>query len=186
MTRNYSLEAKVKEAAAAAGALVSAIDDFALDVQSFAVTKAEEIPAWIEKCKVERPHRFAVQSDHDAELCRQAFVAKNVTAQGKLYTAVGEARFNVLKAQWADGIPESEKKRMNGNADHKNNPWNAEGNVHKSGRYTEDAIKRQMSTVRAMGPERAAEVAAVVGARLGQIYAPGYRNAVGNVSIRGG
>lgn len=188
MSCNFYLEAQVKEAAQAAGALEDALADFELDVQAFRLTKAEEIPAWIAKTKTEFPHRYAVQSDHDAEMCRQAFISKNKTIEGQLYMAVGEKRFNELKAQWADGIPESEKKRMNGSADHKNNPWNAEGNIHTNGglrgRYTEDAIKRQMSCVRAMGPERAAETAAVVGARLGQIYAPGYRNAVGSISVR--
>ncbi len=177
MARNFHLEGLLKEAAAAAGAREEALADFELDVQAFRITKAEEIPAWVERCKTEMKHRFAIQSDHDAELCHKAFVLKNKTAEGALYKSVSPDRFEQLKVQWANGVPESEKTRFNG-SDHKNNPWAAiETNINtKTGRYLEDAIKRQMSCVRAMGPERAAETAAVVGARLGQIYAPGFAN----------
>ena len=126
MSRNFYLEAQVKEAAQAAGALENALADFELDVQAFRLTKAEEIPAWIAKTKTEFPHRYAVQSDHDAELCHKAFVLKNKTAEGALYKSVSPDRFEQLKVQWADGVPESEKTRFNGGGgDHKNNPWAA-------------------------------------------------------------
>ena len=68
MERNFLLEAQMKEAAAAAGCFESALPDFELGVQTFCVTKESEIPAWIEKCRTEKPHRFAVQNDHDAAL----------------------------------------------------------------------------------------------------------------------
>jgi hypothetical protein len=187
MSRNFYLEAQVKQAAAAAGALEAALQDFEIDVQTFAITKADEIEAWIAKCKVEKPHRFAIQGDADAEMCHRAFVLKNKTDESKLYLAVGERRYQELKAQWADGIPESEKKRLNGSANHENNPWAAvAGNIRKDGRYTEDAIRRQMSAVRGMGTDskgglKAAGIAAAVGARLGQLYAPGFANKLGSV-----
>ncbi len=175
MGRNFLLEAEMKEAATAAGCLESAFGDFELDVQTFKVTKADEIPKWIERCKTEKPHRFAVQTDHDAELCQKAFIFKNKTAETHLYRAVGEKRFGELKALYANGLPESEKKRLNGSADHKTNPWTAEGNTDARGRYTDAAIAKQMSLVRATGPVKAAQVAAVVGSRLGDIYAAGFK-----------
>jgi hypothetical protein len=174
MSRNFRLEAEMKEAATAAGCLESALGDFELDVQAFRVTSASEIPAWVEKCRAEKPHRFAVQTDHDAELCQSAFVFKSKTAEGTLYKAVGEKRFEELKALYANGLPESEKKRLNGSADHKTNPWAAEGNTDARRRFTDAAITKQMSLVRAVGPERAAAIGAVVGSKLGDLYAAGF------------
>ncbi|MGH9807694.1 MAG: hypothetical protein ACRD9W_10620, partial [Terriglobia bacterium] len=84
--------------------------------------------------------------------------------------------YKELKAMYANGIPESVKKK-NGTADHSKNPWAPiETNINpKTGRYTEDAIRRQMSLCRATGPEKAAQVAASVSAKLGDIFAPGFR-----------
>jgi len=66
------------------------------------------------------------------------------------------------------------------------NPWEPEGNTDpRTGRYSEGAIGRQMSCTRALGPEKAAEIASKVGAVLGQIYAPGFHGKIGNPSIRG-
>jgi len=177
MPRNFRLEAEVKEAATAAGCLSSALPDFEMDVQTFAVTNASEIPAWIERCKATKPHRFAIQSDHDAELCKSAFVFKNKTAESRLYRTVGEARFGELKALYANGLPESEKKKLNGNGDHTKNPWIGAGdNINpKTGRYTDAAITRQISLVRAIGVEKAAAVAASVHSKLGDIYAAGFK-----------
>jgi hypothetical protein len=175
MARNFLLEAQMKEAAVTAGCLESALADFELDVQTFAVTAASEIPAHIEKCRTEKPHRFAIQSDHDAELCQRAFVFKNLTAEIQLYKAVGEQRFGELKALYANGVPESEKKKLNGSADHSKNPWAAtEANVDKRGRFSDDAIHRQMSLCRAVGPEKAAQISASVGSKLGDLYAAGF------------
>lgn len=176
MSRNFTLEAQLKEAARAAGALQSALPDFEGDVQIFAITTAEEIPAWIERCKKERPHRFAVQGDHDAELARKAFVGHHKTSEGLLFRAVGKERFEELKAIYANGVPESEQKRTG--ADHSKNPWAPiESNINlKTGRYTEAAVKRQFSTVRALGVQKAAEIAAGVGAKPGDIFAPGFKN----------
>ena len=140
------------------------------------MTSAGEIPAWIEKCRTERPHRFAIQSDHDAELCQRAFIFKNLTAEMQLYKAVGEKRFEELKALYANGLPESEKKKTERQRRSFQNPWAAtETNINpKTGRYTDDAIHRQMSFCRAAGPEKAAQVAASVSAKLGDIFAPGF------------
>lgn len=64
------------------------------------------------------------------------------------------------------------KARSNG-GNHETNPWNAAGNTTASGRYTDAAIAKQLSFTRTVGPEKAASTAAAVGARLGDIYAPG-------------
>lgn len=178
MSRNFLLEAKLKEAAAAAGALQSALSDFEDDVSAYRITAESEIPQFIEQCKKEKPHRFAVQSDHDAALCVQAFVTGNLTAQGKLFNAVGEARFNELKKLYADGVPESEKKRT-GSPDHAKNPWApTPANIKPNGRFTEDAVSRQMSLVRAIGAEKAGDIASRVGCRLGDLYAAGFKSKV--------
>lgn len=190
MARNYALEGELKEAARAAGALESALQDFELDVQVFRITKAEEIPTWIAKTKTEFKHRYAIQSDHDLALVHKAFVLKNKTAEGDLYKSVSPQRFEELKAQWSNGVPEHAKAQFK-DTDHASNPWAATPSNcdMKTGRYNDDAIKRQMSAVRGMGTDnkgglKAASVAAAVGAVLGQLYAPGFRSPVGNVSIR--
>ncbi len=66
------------------------------------------------------------------------------------------------------------------------NPWepSPENCDQRTGRYHAGAVDRQMSCVRALGPEKAAEIASKVGAALGQIYAPGFGNKIGNPSIR--
>ncbi len=91
-TRNYMLEGQLQEAARVAGALEAAIQDFALDAQSFRVTKAEEIPAWIEKSKTEYPHRWKPGgSDDDDQLFADAFgETPNYTAQGRVVAKYGE------------------------------------------------------------------------------------------------
>jgi hypothetical protein len=175
MARNFILEAQLKEAAVAAGALESALEDFAMDVETFAITKENEIPPWIEKCRGEKPHRFAIQSDHDAERCQKAFLFGNMTEQSRLFREVGEKRFAELKKLYSNGLPESEKKRLNGSADHSKNPWNAAGNTDHRGRFTDEAIRKQMSFCRAAGPEKAAQVAATAGSKLGDLYAAGFR-----------
>jgi hypothetical protein len=174
MSRNFLLEAQMKEAATAAGCLESALGDFELDVQTFKVTKADEIPAYIEKCRTEKPHRFAVQTDHDVELCQSAFIFKNKTAESRLYKAVGEQRFGELKALYANGLPESEKKRLNGSADHSKNPWRGTPDNLEPGssKYSAAAFKAQVSIVRALGVEKAAALAAACGAKVGDVRAP--------------
>jgi hypothetical protein len=158
MPRNFYLEAQLKEAATAAGALESSLPDWELDVEAYRLTNASEIEAWVQKAKKEYPHRFAVQSDHDAELCRAAFIDKNKTAESKLYIAVGEARYKELKALYANGIPESEKKRLNGSADHAKNPWSTHPDwIDHRGRYSAKAIGRQCQIVKSLGETKAAE-----------------------------
>jgi hypothetical protein len=171
MARNFRLEAEMKEAATAAGCLESALADFEMDVQVFAVTSASEIPAWVEKCRTEKPHRFAIQSDHDAEQCQRAFIFMNMTAQSQLYKTVGEKRFNELKALYANGVPESEKKRS---ADHKTNPWRGTPDNLEPGsnKYSAKAFAAQVSVVRALGVEKAAALAAACGAKVGDVRAP--------------
>jgi hypothetical protein len=174
MSRNFRLEAEMKEAAVAAGCLESALPDFEMDVQTYAVTSAAEIPKWIEKCKTAKPHRFAVQTDHDAELCQKAFLFKHKTSESQLYRAVGEQRFNELKQMYASGLPESEKKRLNGSADHSKNPWRAtpDNLEPNSNRYSAAAFKAQVSIVKSLGLAKAAALAAACGARVGDVRAP--------------
>ena len=121
-----------------------------------------------------KPHRFAVQTDHDAELCQSAFIFKNKTAESRLYRAVGEKRFGELKALYANGLPESEKKRLNGSADHSKNPWRGTPDNLEPGstKYSAAAFKAQVSIVRALGVEKAAALAAACGAKVGDVRAP--------------
>lgn len=174
MSRNFRLEAEMKIAAAAAGCLEFALADFELDVQTFCVTKESEILAWVEKCRTEKPHRFAVQTDHDAELCKSAFLYRNKTAESWLYREVGERRFAELKALYSNGVPESEKKRLNGSTDHSKNPWRGTPDNLEPGstKYSAAAFKAQVSIVRALGVEKAAALAAACGAKVGDVRAP--------------
>ena len=125
-------------------------------MEGYRITSRDEIPAWIERAKQEFPHRFRTQSDGDAELAHSAFVLKNLTAAGKLFSLVGGKRYEELKAQWSNGVPKSEKIRLNGKGDHSTNPWAAtEGNINpKTGRFTDAAIAKQMSVVRGLGAEK--------------------------------
>lgn len=169
MPRDVALAAQLRAAAEQAGALPSALADFDTDVDVFAITKPEEIPAWIETCKKDKFHRFKFQSDVEVELLTAAFVRGNKTAEGRLFNAVGAERYAELKKSFADGTLNLPKPK---DADHTKNPWAAvDKNIDKRGRYTDDAIKRQMSLTRAVGVERAAQIAASVGNKLGDLYA---------------
>ena len=170
---DYLMRAKIQEACAAAGVLESAFDDFIVDHEAFKFTEAE-IGTYIEKCRTEKPHRFAIQNDHDAELCQSAFIAKNMTAQSRLFREVGQQRFAELKSLYAAGIPESVKKKLNGNADHKNNPWaNVPENLDpKTGMYNAKAVGKMAALAKAMPLPKVAEIAASVGARIGDVRPP--------------
>ena len=133
--------------------LQSALDDFVVDHDAFKFTE-DELPAYIEECRKSKPHRFAFQSDHDVALCTSAFVSKNKTDEGVLFRSVGPARFNELKAMYADGIPASAKKPDGGKS---TNPWSAE---------LWDP-RRQISIVKGLGIAKASEMAAHAGSFVG-------------------
>ena len=151
--KNYALEARIKEQCEAAGVLKSALDDFVVDHDAFKFTEAD-LPAYIEQCRKDKPHRFAVQNDHDVALCTSAFVSKNKTDEGRLLRSVGAARFTELKAMYADGIPASVKKPDAGKS---TNPWSAE---------LWDP-RRQISIVKGLGIAKASEMADHAGSFVG-------------------
>jgi hypothetical protein len=153
MAKNYALEVRIKEACEAAGVLKSALDDFIVDYDAFKFTE-EELPGFIEQCKKDKPHRFAIQSDHDVALCTSAFVAKNKTDEGRLLRSVGPDRFADLKTMYANGLPVLLKK-SDGNGS--TNPWSAEA----------WDTRRQISIVKGLGLAKAAEMAASCGSFVG-------------------
>lgn len=166
--RNYVLEGELQDAALRAGALESSLADFALDVQVYRVTDRSEIAAFVAQAKVDFPHRFAIQSDHDAELCRAAFIDKNKTAESRLYLAVGAQRYIELKTLYSNGLPESEKKKLNGSTDHAQNPWSSHpDNLDARGKYNAKAIGRQCQIVKSLGEAKATSIAASVSSKLG-------------------
>jgi len=55
MSRSLTLEGQPKEAARTPGALQSALSNFEGDVQTYAITSAEEIPVWIAKMPAVHP-----------------------------------------------------------------------------------------------------------------------------------
>jgi hypothetical protein len=169
---DYLMQARIKEACAAAGVLESAFDDFIIDHEAFKFTEAE-IGTYIEQCRTEKPHRFAIQNDHDAELCQSAFIAKNMTAQSRLFREVGSQRFAELKALYADGVPESVKKNTK-TLDHSKNPWaNIPENLDaKTGMYNARAVGRMAALAKAMPLPKVAEIAASVGAKIGDVRPP--------------
>jgi hypothetical protein len=136
------------------------------------------------------PPKWAVQDvgQVDPAILAQA-VAGSITAKGAVCRALNNdvaATEKLIAAERAKTASGDDKEfeefkrwkasRSNGNGScHEKNPWSAEGNTDARGRYTDAAIARQMSLVRATGPEKAAQVAASVSAKLGQIYAPGFK-----------
>ncbi len=166
--RNFVLEGELKDAALRAGALESSLPDWEIDVDAYRITNRSEIAAFVSQAKVDFPHRFAVQSDHDAELCQQAFVAKNKTAESRLYLAVGGQRYKELKRLYANGLPESEKTKLYGSTDHAQNPWSSHpDNLDARGKYNAKAIGRQCAIVKNLSEVKAAQIAASVGSKLG-------------------
>lgn len=185
--RNYALEALLMEAAEKAGALPSAIQDFALDVQDFRITSASEIPAWIEACKKDKSHRFAIAGTENNELFIRAFAHGNLSAQGVVVKTLGEDRAREVAAQFGTTlggkpgtIPESLKANIP-DFDHtkpSTNPWSAHpSNLDAQGRYSARAITSQASVVKALGAEKASAIARAAGAKLGDIRPPGKRRA---------
>jgi len=167
MSRNWFLIGELRQAAESAGALASSAPDWEDDVDAFRITNKSEIDAWIERCKVDRPHRFALQSDHDIALAQSGFIDGNLTAQSKLYLAVGEHRFAELKKMYANGQPEAVKKKV-GSTDHSKNPWsNHPDNLDERGRYSAKALTKQGQLVKSIGEVKAAGIAAAVGSKLG-------------------
>ena len=174
MPQDYVAENEIRTACANAGVLTTAVEDFIVDFQNYKFTR-DEAGAYIDRMRVEKPHRFALQSDHDIELATRAFVAGNLTAQGQLYRSAGLARYNELKTLYANGIPESVKKQQKPGSDndHARNPWNpALYTDPKTGRYTARALTLQGQCVKAMGVERASQIASVFGAKIGDTRPP--------------
>ncbi|HUI12570.1 MAG TPA: hypothetical protein VL048_03765 [Xanthobacteraceae bacterium] len=170
MDIDYGFQSEIQSACARAGVLPTAIADFVADASAYKFGR-DEIGKYIDQMRVERPHRFAMQTDFDAELATKAFVARNMTAQSQLYRTVGPQRFDELKKMYANGVPESVKK-LKPNADHARNPWSSEHADPKTGRYTARAMTLQSNLVRSIGAAKAAEIAAAVGAKIGDVRPP--------------
>jgi len=115
------------------------------------------------------------------QLFRQLHGAKPKSAEAETRAAV-ESLINAERTKAAGGDDKDfedfkrwKASRSNGSANHEKNPWTAAGNTDARGRFTDAAIAKQMSFVRAVGPAKAAQVAAVVDSRLGDLYAAGFK-----------
>jgi hypothetical protein len=124
----------------------------------------------------------------DPALLEAAFIKNNWTARSHVVRAAGSvAEADRLAQQFgltgvndrrAGTRPQQQsEKKPDVNADHAKNPWApTEGNINpKTGRFTEAAIERQFKFTRAVGIQTAAQVAAAVGCRPGDLYASGYK-----------
>lgn len=161
---------EIQTACAVAGVLPTAIDDFVCDAENYQFDR-NEIGKYIDRMRAERPHRFALQTDFDIDLCTKAFVNKNMTAQSHLYRSVGPQRFEELKKAWADGIPQDVQKKLRPAADQSRNPWSRAHTDPKTGRFTPRAMTLQSNLVKAIGYAKASEIAAAVGAKIGDTKA---------------
>jgi len=170
MNIDYSFQSEIQSACARAGVLPTAIDDFVTDAENYKFSR-DEIGKYIDQMRVERPHRFAMQTDFDVELATKAFINRNMTAQSQLYRTVGPQRFEELKKMWANGIPEDVQKKLRPAADQSRNPWSRAHTDPKTGRYTAKAMTLQSNLVKAIGLTKASEIAAAVGARVGDTKA---------------
>jgi hypothetical protein len=169
MDLDSSFKSEIQTACARAGVLPTAIDDFVADAENYKFSR-DEIGKYIDEARQTKPHRFAMQTDFDVELATRAFVNKNMTAQGRLYATVGPQRFEELKKMWANGIPEDVQKKLRPAADQSRNPW-SRAHTDANGRYTARAMTLQSNLVKAIGIAKASEIAAAVGAKVGDTKA---------------
>lgn len=173
--RNFYLEAQLKEAAVAAGALEQSLPDWELDVQVLRVRKAADIEAWIEQTKKDYPHRFTMSETENHQLYADAFgPTPNYSKQAEVVRLVGEDRARQIAEEFGTAlgstkpgkVPEHIKPKAP--ADPKTNPWsNHRDNVDSNGRFNAKAITRQANTVKGVGETAAAGIAAAVGCKLG-------------------
>ncbi len=122
----------------------------------------------------------------DSSVVDQA-LSGSLTAKGQIARAFGADNTNsaasVKAAQTTDLFLKAERAKRGGGGggdydSHATNPWAPiPGNINMaSGRYTDECIRRQMSVVRGMGLEKAAQISSAVSAKLGDLYAPGFTN----------
>lgn len=112
----------------------------------------------------------------DSSLADRAFIDGNMTARGQLVRELGELEAaRIAKSYGLSGIGDTRRAHAaltddvkRGNA---NNPWaNTPANTDAKGRYTANALTRQAQLVKA-NLTGAAEIAAAVGSKIGDIYA---------------
>jgi len=113
----------------------------------------------------------------DASLADRAFIDGNMTARGQLVRELGELEAaRIAKSYGLSGINDTRRARaaltddVKRNGDTKN-PWaNTPANTDAKGRYTANALTRQAQLVKA-NLTGAAEIAAAVGSKIGDVYA---------------
>lgn len=159
MSRDYALEGRIKQAAADAGAVDTALDEFAMDhIDSANPLRPSdaEIAAHVEKMRKEKPHRWGGAGDENRELFIQAFgPSRSLTAQGEVVKLIGEERARVVAAQFGTTlsgkpgtVPEHYKTRAEGEKG-KTNPWSDDpSNLDARGRYNQAALTRQAMVVK--------------------------------------
>jgi hypothetical protein len=178
MPVNYAAESEIRTACANAGVLSTAIDDFIVDFQNYKFGR-DEIAKYIDQCRETKPHRFAAQSDDDLRLFNQAFgSAPNLTAQTHIVKQYGIERAREVAALFGTtvgsakpGTAPDSMKLKGPEGDHSRNPWNP-AHVGRDGRFTARAMTLQSNLVKAIGLERASQIAAVFGCRVGDVRPP--------------
>lgn len=113
---------------------------------------------------------------HSSALAERAFIDGSLAARGELIREVGELEATrIAKSYGLNGIGDTRRARSaetdavkRGNA---NNPWaDTPQNTDAKGRYTAAALTRQAALVKA-NEQGAAEIAAVVGSKIGDTTA---------------
>lgn len=130
-----------------------------------------------------KPHWFLPAAGSDEYLARQAFLFGNSTAQGQYQRQFGIDAAKAAAERYSNpfvggvigkpGIEPEFEKAKRGDT-HKNNPWAdiPENLDPKTGMYNAKAVGRMASIARALGPAKAAELAAACGAVLGSVRPP--------------
>lgn len=178
---NYAVEGRIREACADAGVLETALDDFVMDFRASRFTSEAELPKWIEQCRTEKPHRFKIAGAENHDLYVAAFgPAPNYTKQAEVVSLLGPGRAAEIAADFGTTLGSTKGGKvpayikLNGvDSDatkSATNPWsNHPDNVDERGRYTAKALARQGQCVRGVGEVKAAQIAAAVGSKLGDV-----------------
>lgn len=185
-TRNYFVEAEIRDACARAGVLESAQEDFIAEFYAGKFDKTN-IAKFIEESKAGKENRWpAKNSADDTDLFVAAFGPRpNLSRQGDVVKKLGETRAAEVAAQFSTTlgstkggiVPENMQAKIPDGGDPSkpsSNPWSGHpSNLDAHGRYSAKAISNQAQCVRGLGPERAAAIAHAAGAKLGDVRPPG-------------
>lgn len=196
MNRNFRVEADIKEACQDAGVLESAYDDVVAHFYNYDFDGTpSSIRAYLERCRTERPHIYAVQGDDMEQAALEAFGPHGTSLQRRAEyvrrygqeAAENAARaFGTTVASTKPGIlPQHMAEKVKVQAPRGDNPWSAVDDrgfptTDARGRFLPAQITKQTNLVRTLvrahgnveGTRRAEAIARAAGCRLGSTAPP--------------